>query len=69
LARGGALFAVIGGPGAQIRVVQARAGEVAFLARGLVAAVRLQAPADGVEQEQRVDDPDAAGEVAAAVGC
>jgi hypothetical protein len=64
---GGALLAVVGGGGAQVGVVQARAGEVALFARGLVAVVGLEALADDVEHEQRVDGPDAAREVAAAV--
>jgi hypothetical protein len=47
--------------------VQASAGEVTLFARRLVAVVRVQVRVEGVEHEQRVDDPDAAGEVAAAV--
>ena len=65
-ARVGALRAVLLAGRAQLGVVEAGAGEVALLARdGAVAGFELLA--DRVEHEHGVDDPDAGGEVGAAL--
>ena len=58
--------AVLLGGVAQLLVVEARAAEVGLLAGGLAVGVG-ELLADGVEHEHRVDDPDAGGEVLAAV--
>ena len=63
---GGAPLAVLLGGVAQLVVVEARAAEVGLLAGGLAVGVG-ELLADGVEHEHRVDDPDAGGEVLAAL--
>ena len=65
-ARGLAAFVVVGGRLAQVGVVEAGAGEVGVLARGRIVGV-VEVVVDEVEHEDGVDDPDAGGEVAAAV--
>jgi hypothetical protein len=69
LAGEGASFAVLGCRGLQVGVAQARAGEVALLARRRLAVVGLAVLSGDVEHDQRIDRPDAAREVAAAIGC
>ena len=58
--------AVLFGGVAHLVVVEARAAEVGLLAGGLAVGVG-ELLADGVDHEHRVDDPDAGGEVLAAV--
>ena len=62
----GALRAVLLAGRAQLGVVEAGAGEVALLARDRVVA-GFELLADRVEHEHGVDDPDAGGEVGAAL--
>src|SRR3954451_856738 len=63
---GGATLAVVLGGGAQVVVVEARAGEVPLVARRRPVIVGELLAGD-VEHEDGVDDPDAGGEVPAAV--
>ena len=65
-ARGLAAFMVVGGRLAQVGVVEAGAGEVGVLARGRSVGL-VEVVVDEVEHEDGVDDPDAGGEVPAAV--
>jgi hypothetical protein len=62
-----AAFALGLGGVAQVGGVQARAGEVRRVGRGLCVDLVGEGLADGVEHEDRVDDPDAGGEVGAAL--
>ena len=63
---GGAALAVLLGGVAQLVVVEARAAEVGLLAGDLAVGVG-ELVADGVEHEDRVDHPDAGGEILAAL--